>query len=62
MTGRDKLEINYYLNKIERAKKDIINRTKRQNIWFESDCGYEIANSFKVRWLYAKLDSIIAKL
>ena len=62
MTGREKLEINYYLDKIEKAKKDIVNRAKRQNIWFESDCGYEIATNFQLKYLYTKINSIIGNL
>lgn len=62
MTRREKLEIDYYLGRIEEIKKDIINRTKRQNMWFESDCGYEIANNPRLKWFYGKLDALVSNL
>lgn len=62
LTWREKEIIEIYLYKIEQVKKDIINRTKRQNIWYESDFGYEIANNFHLRYLYARVDKIIDKI
>lgn len=62
LTWREKEIIEIYLYKIEQVKKYIINRTRRQNMWFESDCGYEIANNFHLRYLYARVDKIIDKL
>jgi len=64
MTEGEKQEIEYYLRRIEKVKRSIIHNfiVKKQEKWFESDCGHEIANDFHLRYLYAKVDKMIGNL
>lgn len=64
MTGRDKQKIDYYLSRIEKVKTDIINDfiVKKQEKWYETDCGHEIATNFQLKYLYKKVRNLVDEL